>query len=296
MSAGEYHLPAMPEQTLGLLELKPGDLAVDATVGGGGHAGLILSATAPDGILIGIDRDAEAIEEARGSLGWAGERVKLVCSRMGELTSVLKDLNIEGVDAALADLGVSSHQLDESARGFSIKRDGPLDMRMGSEGRTAAELIAESGAEELERMFRDYGEERYSGRIARAIAGRDDIDTTAKLAGIVVSTIPKGRRARIHPATRVFQALRIAVNDELGELGRFLDTAPGFLRPGGRLAILSYHSLEDRMVKRRFRELAAEGDFELLVKRPLTAGDEEVRGNPRARSAKLRALKRRLKR
>jgi len=224
------------------------------------------------------------------------ERVKLVCQRMGELPSVLADLNIEGVDAVLADIGVSSHQLDESTRGFSIKRDGPLDMRMESKGCTAAELIAESSAEELERMFRDYGEERYSGRIARAIAGRDDIATTAKLAGVVASTVPKGRRARIHPATRVFQALRIAINDELGELGRFLDTAPGLLRPGGRLAILSYHSLEDRMVKRRFRELAAGGEFELLVKRPLIAGDEEVRRNPRARSAKLRALRRRRKR
>jgi len=288
-----YHLPALPEEVVGLLALRPGAVAVDVTLGGGGHAELMLKSSGPDGILIGTDRDADAIEEAADRLAWAGERAILERARMSDIAGVLSKLDVDGVDAILADLGVSSYQLDEASRGFSIRNDGPLDMRMdGDGGETAADLIARSSAEELEGVFRDFGEERYARRIARAVAGRSDIATTGELAEAVERAVPRTGRGRIHPATRIFQALRIAVNDELGQLRDFLDTAPELLRPGGRMAVISYHSLEDRMVKRAFRSLASEGGYEILTKRPVRPKEDEVGKNPRARSAKLRGLRR----
>ncbi len=290
---GEFHVPVMADAVLNLLKPRPGDVAVDATLGGAGHARIMLEAISPDGLLIGIDRDARAIEEAGAALAASGGRSKLIRARMGELTRVLSELGIEGVDAILADLGVSSHQLNEGGRGFSFMRDGPLDMRMDcGSGMTAADLISGSSAAELEEIIRVYGEERYSRRIANAIAGRRDIDTTAKLSAAINRAVPGRRNTRINPATRTFQALRIAVNDELGELKNFLDSAPGLLNSGGRLAVLSYHSLEDRMVKRCFRELAGSGDFDLLTKKAMRPGDEEIESNPRSRSAKLRAIRR----
>lgn len=290
---GEFHVPVMADAVLKLLKPRPGEVAVDATLGGAGHARMMLEAISPDGLLIGIDRDARAIEEADAALAASGGRSKLIRARMGELTRVLSELGIEGVDAILADLGVSSHQLNEGGRGFSFMRDGPLDMRMDcGSGMTAADLISGSSAAELEEIIRVYGEERYSRRIANAIAGRRDIDTTAKLSAAINRAVPGRRNTRINPATRTFQALRIAVNDELGELKNFLDSAPGLLNPGGRLAVLSYHSLEDRMVKRCFRELAGSGGFDLLTKKAMRPGDEEIENNPRSRSAKLRAIRR----
>jgi len=293
VSRSGFHVPVMAEAVLKLLDLKAGEIAVDVTLGGAGHAGLMLKATAPDGTIIGIDRDARAIEEASSSLGHAGARARLENARMSETAEVLLRMGIKGVDAILADLGVSSHQFDESWRGFSFMRDGPLDMRMDQAGgMTAADLIAGSDAGELERIIALYGEERFAGRIARSIAGRSDIDTTGKLAAAIERAVPRQRVRRIHPATRTFQALRIAVNDELGELEKFLEIVPGLLNPGGRLAVLSYHSLEDRLVKHRFRELAQSHEFRLLTKKAMRPDEEEVKRNPRARSAKLRAIRR----
>jgi 16S rRNA (cytosine1402-N4)-methyltransferase len=286
-----YHLPVMPEEVIENLRPVPGDTVVDATVGGGGHAALILREIAPSGTLIGIDRDEDAIAEAGRALGSHGSSVSLVRGRMGEVREILARMKVDGADCMLADFGVSSFQFDSGGRGFSIRNDGPLDMRMDrSEGQNARDLIREIDAEELERIFREYGEERRSRRIARALAGKD-IATTGELASAVELAVPRFRgRQRIHPATRVFQALRIAVNDELGEVARFVDAAPALLRPGGRLVIISYHSLEDRIVKRAFRELASREEFMLPRRKAVKPSEAEVEKNPRARSAKLRAL------
>ncbi|MBN1282184.1 MAG: 16S rRNA (cytosine(1402)-N(4))-methyltransferase RsmH [Proteobacteria bacterium] len=283
----------MADRALGLLALSPGSVAVDATLGGGGHAALMLQAVSPGGVLVGIDRDESAIEEASARLSSMPGDSRIVKARMSEIADVLEGLGLDGADGVIADLGVSSRHLDDGERGFSFMRDGPLDMRMDRECElTAADLIRGSSAAELERVIREYGEERFAGRIARSIAGRSDIDTTAKLADAVQRAMPFRRRGRIHPATRTFQALRIAVNDEIGELEKFLEAAPLVLKPGGRLVVMSYHSLEDRLVKHRFRRLAASGRFELLSKRALAPEDDETDQNPRARSAKLRAIRR----
>jgi 16S rRNA (cytosine1402-N4)-methyltransferase len=289
-----YHLPVMPEEVIENLRPAQGEAVVDATVGGGGHAALILREIAPSGTLIGIDRDEDAIAEAGRALGSKGDNVSLVHGRMSEIGEILKGAGLDGADGILADFGVSSFQFDSGARGFSIRNDGPLDMRMDrSRGISARELISGSDAEDLERLFREYGEERHSRRIARALA-RQDIATTGELASAVEMAIPRARgRQRIHPATRVFQALRIAVNDELAEVAAFVEAAPGLLRPGGRLVIISYHSLEDRIVKRAFREMAATEEFSLPRRKATKPTDAEVEKNPRARSAKLRTLVRR---
>lgn len=289
-----YHLPVMPEEVIENLRPAAGETVVDATVGGGGHAALILREIAASGTLIGIDRDEDAIAEAERVLGPKDENVLLVHGRMSEIGEILNRAGVDGADCILADLGVSSFQFDHGARGFSIRNDGPLDMRMDrSEGTSARDLIRESDAEDLERIFREYGEERHSRRIARSLARRD-IATTVELASAVELAIPRARgRQRIHPATRVFQALRIAVNDELGEVARFVEAAPRLLRPGGRLVIVSYHSLEDRIVKKAFRDLASGEEFSLPRRKALKPSAAEVERNPRARSAKLRALVRR---
>ncbi|MFA4873767.1 MAG: 16S rRNA (cytosine(1402)-N(4))-methyltransferase RsmH [bacterium] len=287
------HEPVMMREAVEFLGAMPGKLIVDATVGGGGHAAKILAATAPDGRLIGIDRDPDAVEAARSRLMFAGARVTIVQGRMAELESVLAGLGIERVDGILADLGVSSFQLDMGSRGFSFRKDAPLDMRMDPQsGESAAELLERIDEEDLHTILREFGEERFAGRIARALAGRR-IESTGELAAAVIAAVPaQARRLRIHPATRVFQAIRIAVNDEMGELDRFLTSAPKILTAGGRLVVLSYHSLEDRRVKHAFRRLAAEGDYSLPVRKAVKPGEAEVRVNPRARSAKLRVLER----
>lgn len=289
-----FHVPVMLHEVLRLLNVKPGDTVVDVTLGGGGHAEAILKQTSPDGLLIGIDRDSNALNRAAERLSRFEGRVRFVNSRMGELSSVLIGAGVRQVNGVLADFGVSSFQLDTPERGFSFRQDAVLDMRMDrAKGETARDIIARLDEEELAGIIWKFGEERYSRRIARDIAGRSDIETTGGLARAVMNAVPaKARHGRIHPATRTFQALRIAVNDEMGEIGRFLNSAPEFLSEGGRMVVISYHSLEDRMVKRAFRKLAEGDDFMLPVRKALTPSEGEIAENPRARSAKLRVLER----
>lgn len=300
----------MPAEVLACLAPRPGGVYVDGTLGGGGHARLILEASAPDGVLIGFDRDPAALAAAGERLSSFGNRVRLVRGNYGEMAEALGNLGIDAVDGFLLDIGVSSHQLDTAERGFSFQVDAPLDMRMDPDaGRTAATLVNELAEGELARIIRDYGEERWAKRVASFIVkARQDqaIESTLQLVDIVKGAIPRGAwEDRIHPATRTFQALRIAVNDELGSLERGLAAGIALLAPGGRGVVISFHSLEDRIVKNTFRRYAqgctCPKDFPLcvcggkarlriLTGRPVVAGEAEVAGNPRARSAKLRAV------
>jgi len=276
---------------------------VDATVGAGGHAAALLGAN--DGVrLLGLDRDDEALDIARRRLEPFGARVTLQRADFGQLAEALE--GHPAPDGLLADLGVSSMQLDQASRGFSFRRDGPLDMRMGREGRTAADIVASASAEELTRIFREYGEERMAAKIARGIVAertRNPITQTRHLARIVASA-KGGTREKIDPATRVFQALRIEVNQELVALSRFLTAASQRLNARGRLAVISYHSLEDRIVKEAFRRdsgaclcppklpscvCGARRVLRVLTRRPIVPGDAERNANPRSRSARLRA-------
>jgi 16S rRNA (cytosine1402-N4)-methyltransferase len=272
-----------------------GGVFVDCTVGLGGHARTLLEAGASR--LIGFDRDPAAVAQARANLADFGERVVIVHRDYRRLAEVLDEQGIAAVDGILADLGVSSMQLDEE-RGFSFRRDEPLDMRMDtSAGETAAEALAAVDEADLADVIYEFGEERLSRRIARAIVAAraaGPIATTGQLADIVRRAVPRKGYNRIDPATRTFQALRIWVNRELDGLDIFLAQAIGRLQPGGRIAVIAFHSLEDRIVKHTFRSIQLTGDLGLrvLTKRPLQAGDEEVARNPRARSAKLRAAER----
>ncbi len=289
------HVPVMPTEVLALLAPARGGLFVDATVGMGGHARLLLEAGATR--VLGFDRDPEALAIARDTLSPWAERVELVHADYREVAAVLDARGVDRVAGALADLGVSSMQLDRPGRGFSFQRDEPLDMRMdASAGPTAADLIAEADETELADVIYRFGEERRSRAVARAIvAARATrrIATTADLASIVRRVVGRGGWQRIDPATRTFQAIRIWVNRELDGLDGFLRTMAGRLDEGGRLAVLTFHSLEDRPVKHTFRELVQGGHgFTALTKKPLVAGDDETRQNPRARSAKLRAIAR----
>jgi 16S rRNA (cytosine1402-N4)-methyltransferase len=295
------HIPVLAEPTLELLNLQPGAVAVDVTAGAGGHLRRIAEAVGPEGRVIALDRDPRAHEDsaAGGVAKELSDRVVLVEAPFSELEAVLADQGVAKVDALLADLGVSSMQLDEDVRGFSFMRDGPLDMRMGPDAEESAwELIAALSEEELANVIYEYGEERKSRRIARAIKRAWPLpDSTSALADVVARAMG-GRRGRIHPATRTFQALRIAVNRELGELDALLDQLPRVLAPGGRGAVISFHSLEDRRVKRRFLDGGSaklDGTpplWKVLTKRPVQADDDEKARNPRARSAKLRAVER----
>jgi 16S rRNA (cytosine1402-N4)-methyltransferase len=305
---GFAHEPVLADEVMRYLAPRPGGVYCDATLGGAGHAARILEATSPDGRLFGIDRDPSALAAARTRLQRFGDRVTLVHGRFGDVRRLFADHALEAVDGFLLDVGVSSPQLDRAERGFSFQREGPLDMRMDpSEGETARELCARISTDELARILREWGEERYAGRIARAIKGEVEAGrllTTGELAALVARSVPTRERSK-DPATRTFQALRIAVNDELGELERFLGSFVDLLRPGGRVVIIAFHGLEDGLVKRRFRELSAHsglpadvaaaqgvphrGALELLTKKPVWAGDEETARNPRARSARLRA-------
>jgi len=304
------HIPVLVEEATGFLAPERGGLFVDCTLGLGGHASILLE-TWPEIQLIGIDRDLEALELAGDRLRPFGERVRLVPGDFAELTTLLHGLRIEAVDGILADLGVSSLQLDKGSRGFSFRRQGPLDMRMGPGDLTAAEVVNHYAEAQLEKIFRDYGEERQARRIARAVCDRrrlEPIETTTELRDIVVGVLRRGGgkpRGRIDPATRVFQAIRIEVNRELVGLDTFLDQAVRMLDREGRLVVISYHSLEDRIVKNRLRDLArGEVDqitgrprsetqvIEALTKRPVRPGAEEVALNPRSRSARLRAARR----
>jgi 16S rRNA (cytosine1402-N4)-methyltransferase len=289
------HEPVMTAETIALLDPARGGLFVDCTVGLGGHARVLLEAGASR--LLGLDRDPEALKIARERLEGFGDRVELVHADYRELGRVLDDRGVRGVDGALADLGVSSMQLDAEGRGFSFRRDEPLDMRMDqSQGPTAAGLLDQVGEEELANLIFEFGEERYSRRIARAIVDarrRGSITTTGQLAQIVRRAVPRRGHQRIDPATRTFQAIRIWVNRELDQLEAFVVEACGRLLAGARFAVITFHSLEDRIVKHAFRALAqGRMTLRILTKRPIVPGDSELDRNPRARSAKLRAVER----
>ena len=290
------HVPVLTADVLSHLRPERGGLFVDCTVGLGGHSRALLESGATR--VIGLDRDQDALSAARIALAPWGDRVDLVHADYRTLDHVLDARGVELVDGALADLGVSSMQFDAPGRGFSFQRDEPLDMRMDrSTGDTAAQLIARAGERELADTIYAYGEERFSRRIARAIVGAREtapIETTLRLATIVRRAIPSRGYQRIDPATRTFQAMRIWVNRELEGLDRFLEVAARRLRVGARLVVLTFHSLEDRIVKHTFRALERGGDavLKVLTKKPTVPGDEEIRLNPRARSAKLRAAER----
>ena len=264
---------------------------MDGTVGGGGHAAVILERILPGGFLVGLDRDEEAVRAVSTRFAAHAAHTLILHDTFANLPRVLERMKFRSIDIILADLGISSRQIDAPERGFSFRHDAPLDMRFSKTApRTAADLVNTLTEPEMTRIFREYGEERWAGPIARMIERRRPLNTTLALADTVRAAIPRAHWPRdIHPATRVFQALRIAVNDELGALGALLRDAPGLLAPGGRLAVISYHSLEDRAVKHAFR---ARDTFEVLTKKPVRASPEEVARNPRARSAKLRALRR----
>jgi 16S rRNA (cytosine1402-N4)-methyltransferase len=294
------HEPVLLEEAMTWLRPRPGASFCDATVGLGGHARVILERSAPDGRLIGIDRDRDALAEARVALQTFGDRVTLVHAPFSRARAVLAELGVVAVDGFLLDLGVSSPQLDRPERGFSFRSSGPLDMRMDqSGGETLGDFLRRVDEGELEHVIREYGEERYAGRIARAIVQARDVAahrSTAELAAVVARAMPHHERHK-NPATRTFQALRIVLNDELGQLNDFLDGVTECLRPGGRLCVIAFHSLEDRIVKRRLRLLAGRDGggparLRILTKHVVVAGDEERARNPRARSAKLRAAER----
>jgi 16S rRNA (cytosine1402-N4)-methyltransferase len=299
------HEPVLLEPVLEYLEPNRSDgVLVDATVGLGVHAEALLERH-PEVRLIAIDRDPEALERSRTRLSRFGDRVTLARGRHESLIDILKQSGVGTVSGLLADLGVSSMQRDDASRGFSFRFEGPLDMRMGSEGTSAADLVNELDEQELARIIRDYGEEPMARRIARAIVSarvEAPITTTSRLAE-VIRGVKKQRYGEIDPSTLTFQALRIATNEELVGLDHFVDDAVSVLEPGARVAIISFHSLEDRIVKRAFRRLegecicppnmpvcgcGAQATIEILTGRPVTASEEEMDRNPRSRSAKLR--------
>jgi 16S rRNA (cytosine1402-N4)-methyltransferase len=289
------HIPVLQEEVVALFRPQPGRRYLDATVGLGGHAEAILRASAPTGIVVGFDCDAEALELTRQRLGSFGDRLVL---RHGRYEALAELVGLPGgFDGVLFDLGASSLQLDAADRGFSFTQSGPLDMRMDrGTGATAAALLERLSERELADLIFEWGEERWSRRIARAIVtARQDrsLATTADLAAVVARSIPRRLWPRhIHPATRTFQAIRVAVNRELVELGSALENATHLLVPGGRAVAISFHSLEDRIVKQTWRRLEADGGVRVLTKRPITPGTAELSANPRSRSAKLRAVER----
>ena len=291
---GATHAPVLVAEVLDALAPGRGGRFVDCTVGLGGHTRALLEAGASE--VIGLDRDEDALAIARERLRGFGDRVALVHADFRTLPDVLAGRGVEGVDGLLADLGISSMQLEAGGRGFSFMRDEPLDMRMDrSRGRTAADLLGDVPEEELADVIFQFGEERFSRRIARAIAHarrERPIATTGRLAEIVRRAVPYRGHQRIDPATRTFQALRIWVNRELDGLDTFVSDAASALRPGGRVAVISFHSLEDRIVKHTFRALERDGRVRLLTRRPVSASEAEIGVNPRARSAKLRAAER----
>jgi 16S rRNA (cytosine1402-N4)-methyltransferase len=301
-----YHTPVLLKEVVTQLQPRSGSLYVDCTVGGGGHAREILRACGPDGQLIGLDWDEEAIAATRARLSEFGARVQLVRANFVEMERVLMSLGVTAVNGVVFDLGVSSRQFDEPTRGFSFQREGPLDMRMNRQlGVTARDVLRTASLEELARVFRVYGEERRARAIAHEIGharNKAPIDTTTQLARLVGRVLgPK--RGATHPATRVFQSLRIYVNNELENLQRGLDVATKYLTSGARLAIISFHSLEDRIVKQFFARMntacvcppgvpvcvcGRKRVLRVVTRKPITPTDEEIAENPRARTAKLR--------
>lgn len=289
------HVPVMVEECLEALLVAEEGLYLDLTTGAGGHAEAALE-RAPRARWLGVDRDAEILEIARARLARFGSRVELVRSRWTELDALLDERGIAQVDGALLDLGVSSLQLDRAERGFAFSHDGPLDMRLDPRGGdpTAADLLQRASQEQIESWIRTYGEERFAGRIARTIVEarrRQPLRRTGELARLIEEVVPappRGTRRRIHPATRTFQALRIAVNGELEDLEQVLRVLRRRIAPGGRVVVLSYHSLEDRIVKRFLRDTERADEFRRVGKKPMGPSEDEIRSNPRSRSAKLR--------
>lgn len=290
------HEPVLYEETLAALSPHPGGKYVDGTVGAGGHAKGILERSAPDGRLLGIDHDDQALALAQDSLAGFGARVTLIRGNMADVVTIVRQAGLDPVDGILLDVGVSSMQLAAAERGFSFLHDGPLDMRMDRRSTTtAASLVNELEEEELADLLFELGEERQSRRIAKAVVSARPLRTTAELANVVAGVVP--RRGRIHPATRTFQALRIATNDELGALSRGLEGALQVLAEGGRLAVISFHSLEDRLVKRLFQQASARPKgsssippLSLVTRHPIQPSRAEQLRNPRSRSAKLRVV------
>jgi 16S rRNA (cytosine1402-N4)-methyltransferase len=276
-----------------LLRPRAGGWVIDGTVGMGGHAEAMLAGSGADVRLLGLDADPEALRQAGERLARFGARARLVHASFAELATVAAEQGIADAQAVLLDLGVSSWQLEASGRGFSFQGDEPLDMRLDpTRGETAAALLNRLAEAELSHILHEYGEERHARRIARVIARRRPLATTGDLVAAVRAAVPRAAwPRRLHVATRTFQAVRMAVNDEPAALRRVLETAPPLLAPGGRLGVIAFHSGEDRIVKHTFRRLEAAG-YAALEPSPLEPGDDEVRANPRARSAKLRVLER----
>jgi 16S rRNA (cytosine1402-N4)-methyltransferase len=311
-SKAPFHRPVLLDQVIEALAPRPDAILVDCTLGAGGHAEGLLGRLGPQGRLYGIDRDHAALQVATRRLIQDIDRFVPLHGRLEELPELIRGAGTFAVDGIVADLGVSSMQLDDPERGFSFREDGPLDMRMDpSEGRTAADLIATVPEIELRRILHVYGEERLAGPIARAIVQRRaerPFTRTGDLAELVAATLgPRARKYRIHPATRTFQAIRIAVNDEIDGLERFVSDAVSLLRKGGRLAVIAFHSLEDRAIKHAMRGLAhrctcpprlplcacgRENIVRLLTSKPIRPSDDEIANNPRARSARLRVVER----
>lgn len=293
-NSSERHVPVLFKEAIDLLRVIPDGTYVDCTVGLGGHAEGIARRLGPQGRLIGFDRDPEALALAKARLDRVTEEMGSQAPEValiGEAFSCIgHHVQPGSADGLLADLGASSLQFDEGRRGFSFQADGPLDMRMDTRsGLTAAQVVNEASERELADLIYENGEERRSRTVARAIVRGRPVTSTGQLARIVASAVPPMKGQRIHPATRTFQALRIYVNHELDEIRALLEAAPQVLKPSARLAVISFHSLEDRIVKDSLREGARQGIWKILTKKPLTADEEETERNPRSRSAKLRA-------
>jgi 16S rRNA (cytosine1402-N4)-methyltransferase len=289
------HVPVLLKQAIDFLAVRRGGTYIDATVGLGGHSWEIARRLGAAGHLIGFDKDPAALEIAREKLVVGEADWPNITLLHGSFAEIANDERRGTYDGILADLGVSSLQLNDAGRGFSFQAEGPLDMRMNTQsGRTAEQVVNQVDEVTLANLIYEFGEERRSRRIARAIVRSRPISTTAQLAAVISAAARPMNQAehRIHPATRTFQALRIFVNRELDDLRELLQAAPQVLKPGGRLVVISFHSLEDRIVKDAMREAARQGEYELLTKKPVIAGEEEIDRNPRARSAKLRAAER----
>ncbi len=306
------HIPVLPEETIESLCIDPEGIYVDGTAGGGGHSSLIAGRLSDKGRLIAIDQDEEAIEAASERLAEYKDRVTIIKDNFRNIRSILAGLEVKSVNGILLDIGVSSHQLDDAGRGFSYMKDGPLDMRMDlSSSLTASDIVMGYGEEELIHIIRNYGEERYAGRIAKAIVRKrenEPIDTTMKLNEIIEEAVPgKARHNGTNPSMRTFQALRIEVNHELDALSESLDTMIDLLEAGGRLSVITFHSLEDRIVKENFKRnenpCTCPPDFPVCVcgkkskgrcvnKKAITAREKEIKDNPRSHSARLRTFER----
>ncbi len=295
------HVPVLFDEVLHFLNVRPGGVVADLTVGLAGHSAAIARRLGAEGRLICFDRDPQALKLAKARLdevgaelgGISGGEMPQVVFEPRAFSEAAEVIEPGSLDGLLADFGVSSLQLDEAHRGFSFRSEGPLDMRMDPRsGPTAGQVVNQADENELADLIYEFGEERRSRRIARAIVRARPISTTAELAKVISAAAPSMKGDKIHPATRTFQALRIRVNDELGEIGTLLKSAPSLLRPGGRLVLISFHSLEDRLVKDALREGARDGIYEVLTRKPVTATEEQQMRNPRSRSAKLRAAER----